>query len=78
MRIEIGAEGRNFSIPIPRWVLSRGFVRKLGKCGTDLGEMPAQAVDRLGKELAKLEKTHPGWVLVDVESADGETVKIIL
>lgn len=80
MRIEIGAEGRNFHIPIPRWLMGNAFVMNLvlTKYAGDLGGMSPQGVSRLCKELAAFGKNYPGWVLVDVESADGETVKIIL
>lgn len=69
MRIEICGNGRQTVISIPqRLVPGRFLLRKYGNLST-----PAAA--RLWKEIKKLDR---GWVLVQVESADGENIKIVL
>lgn len=78
MRIEIGGEGRSFQIPVPRWLLSSRLMMRLVLEKCSVTGISPKAASRLCREIGTFAKTHPGWVLVEVESADGERVKITL
>lgn len=75
MRIEIQEKGRQTVIAIPTWLIpGRWAVHfALRKCGCK--KLSTAAEKRLWKELKKLGR---GWVLVEVESAKGEEIKIVL
>lgn len=73
-------EGTNIRLPIPSGlVLNRfaaGFAPKyLKEYGIDITK--EQAINFV-KELNRYRRRHPEWVLVEVQSSDGEYVKIKL
>ena len=46
--------------------------------GDALKDVPPEAMDALFAEIRRIKKKHGSWELVDVESAEGERVKVIL
>ena len=81
MRIVVTSkDGRNIRLPIPSGlVLNRfaaGFAPKyLKECGINITKEQAVAFI---KERNRYRRKHPEWVLVEVQSSDGEYVKIKL
>ncbi len=79
MKIQIkDSENHKFCVPIPTGavfghitaaILPRALLDK----GVTITKKQAYQFIR---ELRRYKKRHPDWVLVDVESSDGETVKI--
>ncbi len=80
MKILIHRSGREYQIPLPLKLLSSE--RFLGWClrRSDLcsGKTSREAARQIGKELRRIKACHGQWTLVEVWSADGETVKITL
>ncbi len=73
-------EGVGLRIPVPAGILltrtAGDLVSKhLKQSGTGLTKQQATA---LLKELKRFTRRHPGWVLVEVKSADGGYIKITL
>lgn len=73
-------EGTNIRLPIPtglvlnRWGVAFMF-GSMKKYGLNVTKEQASAFARL---LNRYRRSHPEWVLVEVESADGDYVKIRL
>lgn len=89
MRIIVQSDGYRLRIPVPMFFLSRPMVklgfrmmRYSGKYASlaeqAVWNLPEEKILQLCGEVRKLRKSHPGWLLVDVESADGDRVQIIL
>ena len=79
MKIEIHSdEGRNFDLQLPTGLLVNpisamflpGVLEEKGIVASR-----AQAL-ALVRAINRYRRSHPGWVLVEVESADGDHVKI--
>lgn len=84
MRIRIQSEDREFRFWLPTMlVFSRGFAW-LGKryglkyAGSAMENIPPEAIDALFAEFRRIKKKHGSWELVDIESADGSKVLVIL
>lgn len=84
MRIDITTEGRHFVIPFPTWLglnritagIAFAYYRDdLQEKGIDLGYTEIYEYLRLFR---KVERQYKGMCIVDVESADGDKVKIYL
>ena len=79
MKIQIKeAGGHKFSLPIPTGAvfghITAAFLpRALKDEGITITKKQAY---QLLKELRHYKKAHPDWILVDIESANGDTVKI--
>lgn len=64
-------------------VFSRGFAW-LGKryglkyAGPAMEDIPPEAIDALFAEFRRMKKKHGSWELVNIESADGSKVLVIL
>lgn len=99
MRIHVQAEGHNFAIRLPNWLLTSKlgwkFISKQlkknisSKNGDQLGEdqLGTEAIPplpsnidlrQLKRVLKKLKKQPGGFTFVDIETAEGERVKITL
>ena len=83
MRIRVRSDGRNIRLALPtRLIFSKWFI-KLGlrigsKYSGQKQELPPEAVDALCTEIRRIKKKHGSWELVDVRSAEGDTVQITL
>ena len=91
MRITINSGDHRLWIPVPMFFLSRPMV-KLGlrmiRCSgkyvslpeqaSSVWDLPEEKILMLCDELRKVKKLHKHWPLVEVESAEGDLVKIIL
>ena len=83
MKARICSEGRSFSVLLPtRMVFSRGFLKfglRIGRKYSDaVPQIPPEAVDALCCEIRRIKNQYGSWELVDIRSADGEQVKVIL
>ena len=83
MRIKIkenGGHGLGLALPTSL-IISRLGVRWLERQarehgGTDLPKISGKTLRRLRREIRRMRRVHREWCLVDVKSADGDTVKI--
>ncbi len=83
MKVYIRSKERGFTVILPtRLLFSKGILKfglKVGKRYSDaVPDIPPEAVDALCDEIRRIKKTHASWELVDIRSADGETVRIVL
>ena len=81
MRIHVKSEGKNLRLWFPtNWIFSRGVAWLAVHYGLDYSGMnlSAEQLNHLFAEFRKIKKKHGSWELVDVESSNGEKVKIIL
>ena len=83
MKINIRSEERNFTIVLPTRLLFSKTILKYGlKVGKRYSEavpdIPPAAVDALCNEIRRIKKTHSAWELVNIQTADGEKVQILL
>ena len=93
MKILVRSGEHRFFIPIPTaFLLSRPMVKLWlrmmrsaqrdmelpEQAGLAVWNLPEEQVLRLCGEIRRLRKTHPGWTLVEVESAGGDRVEIIV
>ncbi len=84
MKIQITEGDRNRSIMLPTHMLFSKTVLRLicisGRfCGADaLAGISPKAMDAIFRELRRTKERYGDWELVDVESREGEKVKIIL
>ncbi len=83
MKIHIHSEERAFTVILPtRLLFSKSILKfgvKLGKrYGNVIPEISPAAVDALCDEIHRIRKTHTSWELVNIQSADGDGVQIIL
>lgn len=83
MKIQIREAERNFCLNLPtNLIFSRLVLRPALKHssinGRKIDGLTAEAADALSAEIRRIKKRHGTWELVEVRSADGETVKITL
>lgn len=84
MKIRIKDGGRNLTLLLPTALLfSRGtawLANTVGRkyAGEVMKHIPPESVNGLFAELRRVKKKHGSWELAEVESADGEKVKITL
>lgn len=83
MRIHIHSDGRKISLILPTQFLFNKGILKFGlrvgkKYSDEVPDIPPEAVDALCDEIKRIKKRYGSWDLVDVRSADGEQVHIIL
>ena len=84
MRVRIKSEGHNLNFVIPtRWIFGKTAVRIANTLGRQyashaMKDISPQALEMLCAELCRIKDIHGKWELVDIESAGGDIVKIIL
>lgn len=79
MKIEVHSEDLNLKIKVPLFLFPARTLIKEMLDDIDKDCMPSKKELRhVAKEAVKILKEHKGLVLVDVESDDGETVKITI
>ena len=81
MKIIINREtGHGINLRLPTGLLLNGLTAKI-VCGflNDNGvSIPHSQMNVLFRELERYRKKHPDWKLVEVDSADGEHVEIVI
>ena len=79
MKIEVHSEDVSLKIRVPLFLFPARILIKEMLDDVDEDCMPSKKEMRqVAKEAVKILKEHKGLVLVDVESDDGETVKITI
>lgn len=75
MNIHITAEGHDFGISVPDRLIFNKFLLRAALKGS-IPEIPRGADKRLLAELKRIRRLRGSWVLVEVQSADGEQVTV--
>ena len=83
MRIRVRSDEVNLNLVLPTNLLIGKTVVKIantiGRRYTDaLKDIPPETLEILCAELRRIKKKHGAWDLVDIQSADGDIVQIIL
>ena len=83
MKIRVKSDDVNLNLVLPTRLLIGKTVVKLantiGRRYTDaLNDIPPETLEILCAELRRIKKKYGSWELVDVESAEGDIVQIIL
>lgn len=84
MKIAVKGGGHDLKLIFPTaLVFNKGTVWLANQFGRKYAEdamkdIPPEAMDKLFAELRRIKKKHGTWELVDIESASGELVKVIL
>lgn len=79
MKIEVHSEDLNLKIKVPLFLFPARTLIKEMLDEVDKDCMPSKKEMRhVAKEAVKILKEHKGLVLVDIESDDGEAVKITI
>ncbi len=83
MKVHIRSEGRGFTVILPtRLLFSKSILKfglKVGKRHSDaVPDIPPAAVDALCDEIRRIKKIHSSWELVNIRSAEGDEVHVIL
>ena len=72
---------KNMFIWIPNCFVLNSTALKIAKKqpgGQHIPDIPKEFLPKLRKAIRQVKKIHKNWVLVDVESADGEKVQVKL
>ena len=84
MRIKVKGEGRNVDICLPTALIFNGITAEvaahsMGKYAPARdNNLSAKQMRALFSEFRRIKNKYGTWTLVDVQTSDGETVKIIL
>lgn len=82
MKIQVTGSDRDLNLTIPtRLIFSRFAIRlalKNGRQGEEREKIPPETEKRIVAELNRIKDKYGSWELVEVQSADGEIVKITL
>jgi len=84
MRIRIKSDERNLNIVLPtklifgRWIVYLANTVGRKYAGEQMAAISPEALDALFKEFRRIKDHYGKWELVDIQSSDGESVKIIL
>ena len=84
MRIRIKSDERNLNIVLPtklifgRWIVYLANTVGRKYAGEQMAAISPEALDALFKEFPRIKDHYGKWELVDIQSSDGESVKIIL
>ena len=83
MKIQIREAERNFCLNLPTNLIFSRLVLRLALKHSSINSrkidgLTADAADALSADIQRIKKRHGTWELVEVRSADGETVKITL
>lgn len=84
MKIQIREEDHHFCIALPTALVCSKTVLRIGMhfAGKHAPEavqnIPPEAMERICTEIRRIKRRRGSWDLVEVESADGELVKITL
>ena len=80
MKIQLCGDGHKMSLVLPtRMILSKTVLHLVSgsKYAPEvLANIPAETVESVFAELRRIKRVHGSWELVDIESSDGDSVKI--
>ena len=77
------SKDHGFSLILPtRMLFSKGLIKfglRIGRKYSDqVPPLAPEAIDALCDEIKRIKRKHGSWKLVEVQSADGDDVRIIL
>ena len=83
MRIRVHSGQQKFSLALPTRLIFSKTLMKLGlrfgrAYSPDVPDLSPEAVDALCTEIRRIKKKYGSWELVDVCTAEGDTVQITL
>ena len=84
MRIRVSGEGRDINICIPTTLIFNGITAEIAtlclrrSAPDQLNQLSSRQMRSLFSEFRRIKDKHGSWELIDVQSSDGEIVKIIL
>lgn len=85
MKIKVNESGgKGFTLALPtRMLFSPKLLKFAIRTGRkhadkDVPDIPPEAVEALCAEVKRIKKKYGTWTLVDIESADGDLVQVIL
>ena len=84
MRIHVKSDGLNIKLRLPtklvfgRWVVYLANTVGHRYAGEHMESVSPEALEALFAEFRRIKDRYGKWNLVEIESSDGETVKIIL
>lgn len=82
MKIQVKSADHDFHLTLPNGLIFNRFVVGMmfrsGTVSAQLEKIPPEAAKAVLEELRRIRKKHGAWELVEVHSADGETVTITL
>lgn len=84
MRIRIKSEEHNINLVFPtRLLVGKTAVRIANRIGRRyaaevIEKLPPEALEAICAELRRVKDVYGKWDLVDIQSADGDEIKIIL
>ena len=84
MKIHIKSGSQNLRIRIPSGLVFSSLVARLGwrygrqYAGDAMKNISPEELNALFAEFRRIKKKHGSWELIDIESGDGDLVKVIL
>lgn len=77
MKIHVKADGIALCIPFPTRLLCNSLAIRIANHYADIS-IPPRAGRTIYREIRRLKRQNPDWNLVELQGADGETVRIRL
>lgn len=80
MKIQVRDGGHNFTLALPTRLAFNRFVIRMAlkSAGSECRELPPEAAKKIAAEINRVKRKYGRWDLVEVQSADGEYVKVTL
>lgn len=83
MKIRVRSDEHNLTMVLPTaLIFSKGLLKfglRVGrKYSSEVPDIPPEIIDALCAEIRRIKKKHGSWELVNVQSADGEHVQIMI
>ena len=80
MKIQIGKNGKDITLRLPTGLILNRFVihKALEKAGGEEAGLSREDTARLLDEISRIREKQGSWLLVEVDSADGEHVEVVL
>ena len=78
MKIFIKSDDKKMVLVFPNLIFFNAPMLRLAEnySGGAMPHIPSKSVRKLRKTIRKMKKIHKGWELVDVQSSNGDVVKI--
>lgn len=84
MKVRIRSDEANLNLWLPTGLVFSKPVALLGSTvgkkyvGDAMKDLSAKDLDRLFAEIRRIKRIHRGWTLVEIESANGDSIHITL